>query len=263
MTTFSKIMMRSLGIVALGATVAACGGDDVSISPIAPGDECVDGGLRITVNGKSEISCSGDPNASTRAEPIAYGAEGNPCSGPAVRYTFAHGSGTPEVAWVCDQNPEFAPTQLAKHMKELGAVYANVQAQESLVSAKCNTEGSEEERADDLRWAKLALRMAENAPNCSMPLLNLADEANSTVLGVLECITAALPAAKTCVEQYVASSDVCDREESINEECLGESTLGKCINEIPESQREQLEFLEIYFQLMIMDLNRCGVIFPS
>src|SRR5699024_12660840 len=85
---------------------SACndGGDDVHIDAVAPGKDCAEGGLKITVNGTSHLTCNGEKNAdpSFSSEHIAFGEEGNPCSGDALRITLKEEGKEPAVSWSCN-----------------------------------------------------------------------------------------------------------------------------------------------------------------
>ena len=91
----------------LSTSLAACGGDDVSVEAISPGSECSDGGFRITVNDEPFVSCNGGDggDGGVTAESVEKGADGNPCPGAALRLTFTVDGGTQE-AWSCSDVDE-------------------------------------------------------------------------------------------------------------------------------------------------------------
>ena len=102
-----KALIKIIALSALAAVLGACNdsdaGDQVSVDVIGPGSECVHGGMRITVNDESHLTCNGDPSTSTTSESVAFGVDGNPCRTSAVRITI-HSAGADAVqAWVCQE----------------------------------------------------------------------------------------------------------------------------------------------------------------
>ena len=98
-----------LPVIAFSALLFnACGdkGDDVSYDVIAPGDECIHGGLRVTVNDEIFVTCNGDSDTSITTEFVNYGEDGNPCVGSAMRMTIQVKGEAPTVAWNCNAPSE-------------------------------------------------------------------------------------------------------------------------------------------------------------
>ena len=98
-------LLSLLFVASTALAASACGkdGDEVSYEAIAPGAECVAGGVRITINGDAHVTCNGDPNSTSTTEHIARGEAGNPCSGDALRVTVQTQGQSPAVAWVCGE----------------------------------------------------------------------------------------------------------------------------------------------------------------
>lgn len=71
---------------------------DVTEEP--PGENCASGGVRLEVDGEVFYACDEDQ---TTTERVAFGDEGNPCFGPALRVTTQVPNGEPAVVYVCEQ----------------------------------------------------------------------------------------------------------------------------------------------------------------
>lgn len=144
MNSFSKLKF-ALGIIASTFFIGACGddGDSVSMTPLAPGERCAEGGFQIDVNGEVQTICNaekpspvmGDSISITplapgelcveggfqfdlngevqticnaefpsKLESVAKGEAGNPCPTNAVRIT-TKADGEDLVSWICERIP--------------------------------------------------------------------------------------------------------------------------------------------------------------
>lgn len=104
-TLSARILVVSAFVT--GATLSACGkGDEVLVTPVAAGEDCANGGVRITVNDESHLSCHGDPETNLTSESVAANAPGNPCIGPALKMTIHKRGQSPTEAWICQELKE-------------------------------------------------------------------------------------------------------------------------------------------------------------
>lgn len=84
--------------LSVSAIFSACGEDNFSSKPIAPGEECFAGGTLYIVDEEETVVCNG----STRNERVEAGQGSNPCHGPATLVSVQDASGTISQEWFCD-----------------------------------------------------------------------------------------------------------------------------------------------------------------
>lgn len=84
--------------LSVSAILSACGEDNFSSKPIAPGEECFAGGTRYIIDGEETVVCNG----STRNERVEVGRDNNPCHGAATRVTTQSDTGSISQEWFCE-----------------------------------------------------------------------------------------------------------------------------------------------------------------
>lgn len=87
-------------MLAVFALCACGGGTKVDVTDEPPGENCASGGVRLEIEGEVFYACDEDQ---TTTERVAFGEEGNPCFGPALRVTTQVPGAEPVVVYVCEQ----------------------------------------------------------------------------------------------------------------------------------------------------------------
>lgn len=133
----------ALSLVLSAWSFSGCGEEEVSIENLAPGEECISGGVQITRDGKVSIECIGDPDIAV--EYFAANEGGNPCFGSAM-LTSDRTSGELVETWTCRT---VSVEELSPFFQDLHA-YARAYIQfpmlQSLTLVKSCQTGSEIER---------------------------------------------------------------------------------------------------------------------
>lgn len=249
-----RLIFQSLGILTLGAALSACDkGDDVKITPIAPGAQCADGGLLIDVNGETFVSCTGDGSSSVVSTPVAFGAEGNPCPGPATHVVIEVKGSAPTEAWICDETGGFTATKIASSIKGhyLGMIDAQVTTIEFQLACGNDTPEQEESLRESIAHAE-SLKSVINS--CSPTLLNLAGEASDEVTEIYACLGVVVATHRTCAQAVIESDDACETSlDDCNTAFL--NGLDECQDGASDAASSEAQF---FSQLFMYSMSQCG-----
>lgn len=263
MKRVNQWITQCAGVLVLGLFVGACDddGDDVTVESIAPGTECIGGGLRITIDGVAHVACTGDSSSSVLTESVAFGASGNPCPGPALRITVAQPPAAPTVAWVCDNSPGFASTRISAALHAYMPTALTLQAYEKLVTAKCGTFPTPDARANALANAELSIQLLGAASSCPPGVVNLMPEASDDLLDFMDCALPALTDVTDCAKDFAEDNQVCDAPGSVASACLDNAALEACRTAVPAAEFAAVnrEFMT-YMKVALNDYYSCGVI---
>lgn len=105
MTHRNARVLSFLGVFSLiaGACTEDTRGDKISLEVVEPDAECVNGGLRISINGNAELTCNGDAHSNIQSEHFGFGEGDNTCLSDAVRLTTRDAQGGTTTSWICEK----------------------------------------------------------------------------------------------------------------------------------------------------------------
>lgn len=216
-------------ITALAASLAACGnkGDEVSVTPLLPGEECAGGGFAITVNGERSVTCHGE-TAPVSFETLAAGAEGNPCGGEAVKITIPQQSGEASVHWSCSAVHVDSLSPLANaavtnyvawYVNELvGEIYDICEGDRSPISTG--------------KILAMVESLERSSTECYATHLTALDGYSEEISKALLCDGASYIASVHCFKEYIKEADALNVDPCSVDQPIGEEFWTSCYAEI-------------------------------
>lgn len=183
---------------------AACGDDDAEVTTetLAPGEDCLGDGTRVTVDGEVSIICNGDPNR--LEETVSAGSPGNPCVWNATKVTSRSATGALSTEWYCDTPAveELPPlAQIAhRYMTTLAvsALHSNFSAE--FCGNAFPEDGAEPPGATFVSPTKEQIE-AQTAKlgACILPYLAVAPEGHERFVEVYSCMLDKVPNIEECL----------------------------------------------------------------
>lgn len=258
MNIFSRNpLLATLGVLTMSSTLVACGkGDDVKMTPLAPGSECLQGGVELTVNGTSYLACSGQDAPVIKGETFAFGEGENPCDGNGVRFTILQKAKDPVIAWSCDATNVYA-TETARVAREAILGELRIITAGMTNSLECAIASDEPPSEGEIQMYSLQIRMLESVEICTANLFNRLPEASDAAIAVLDCQVSAGNALLQCYNDLTADGAYCPDDEVTEAPCDAEEDAAEaCTLDLAPAVDSELDSLLDMTQML---MRTCGI----
>lgn len=258
MNIFSRNpLLATLGVLTMSSTLVACGkGDDVKMTPLAPGSECLQGGVELTVNGTSYLACSGQDAPVIKGETFAFGEGENPCDGNGVRFTILQKAKDPVIAWSCDATNVYA-TETARVAREAILGQLRIITAGMTNALECAIASDEPPSEREIQMYSLQIRMLESTEICTANLFNRLPEASDDAIAVLDCQAKEWKNALQCYNDSTADGPYCPSSDEQDGFCEAEvDAQAACAADLDPELEDELEVLLNTAQML---MRTCGI----
>ncbi|MFW6049925.1 MAG: hypothetical protein ACODAU_02055 [Myxococcota bacterium] len=213
----------------LGATLLwGCGdGSTADIEAEPPGENCPDGGIRITTDDETYYACNGDASDVTTEQVSAFDPD-NPCDTNAVRITITRPGTEPSVEYVCQDLGDPVVPELEQYF----VLESESQKEWELVECVCEDEVELDEcEASVYELHELRTNFVRRCTNEAAVLTGRAPSPG--VAAYFECLSEPFEEALACREPV--DLETCDPDTlSTAQECLGDIAAPDCESMLEE-----------------------------